>query len=528
MTMARRPWRRGARAGTLAAAVLAALPLAAAAQETQAQPATQAEVPPPAGMAPTRRLSGNSSGAINYVARIRKTLAELAQEHPEVQSAQAAATTSGFELDTAKMARYPRLKVGTATGTYNNGSSNSRNQSESRSYTLVTAEVRMALIDGGAMSAKEKAAELQVGANNEVVRSTSQKVVLDAITAYLQVQRYDLKKQIARRSTQVVDELARVEQRRVALGAAGESNLRLAVSRRASIAAKEADFEAQRGDAIAKFRSYFKFTPNAGFMPVMATPPEWSIPNEDDALRMAEENSAEIGEARARVERAKAMVDQQEASRWPTLEAVLGKSHDPRGLASSEPTRAGVEFTWNFGNGFEQSARIKAAMAEVGNQEAKLEAAKLNLFEQTSASWNRTQTGRDRERQLLEAVNEGGEAFRGRRRLMEFGRETLPAVLDAQLDYYTLLLDYVDAVYDLRISEFRLARTVGRLWVAPDRENTWIDHILTGASRPVLSEEALLGMPCVASATPCKGNPEPVGPPGAGIPLRMAPRLGER
>lgn len=526
MNSTRNPWRRGASLTALAAAILAALP--ATSTMAQAQPGGgAAEAATPAGMAATRRLSSNSTGAINYVARIRQALTDLAQEHPEVQSARAAATTSEFDVETAKRARYPRLKVGTATGNYNSGATNARSQN----YTLLTAEVRVAVIDGGAMSARVKAAELQTSASTEAVRSTSQKVVLDAITAYLQVQRYDLKKQIAHKSTQVVDELSRVEQRRVALGAAGESNLRLAASRRAAIGAKESDFEAQRGDAVAKFRSYFKFTPNTTFLPVLAAPPEWQIGNEDAALRLAEDNSAEIGQARARVERAKALVDQQEASRFPTLEAVVGKSHDPRGLASSEPTRAAVEIVWNFGNGFDQSARIKAAIVEVDNQEAQLETAKLNLFEQTSASWNRTLTGRERERQLLEAVSESGESFRGRRRLMEFGRETLPAVLDAQLDYYTLLLDYVDAVYDLRISEFRLARTVGRLWVAPDTENAWVDHILTSASRPVLSEEALLGMPCLAAGTPCKGRAEPLAPqgaPGTGLPLRMAPRIKER
>jgi hypothetical protein len=142
-------------------------------------------------------------------------------------------------------------------------------------------------------------------------------------------------------------------------------------------------------------------------------------------------------------------------------------------------------------------------MAEVENQEAKLEGVKLNLFELTSASWSRTVSGRERERQLMEAVSTSGQAFRGRRRLLEFGRDTLPQVLDAQLEYYNLLFDYVDAVFDLRVNELRLARTTGELRIDPEGGNEWVDRVFGAPSRTVLTEDGLLSGPCLASNSTC-------------------------
>ena len=361
------------------------------------------------------------------------------------------------------------------------------------------------------------------------MKSTSQKVVLDALTAYLQVQRFDLKRQIAHRSTEVLDELTRAEQRRVALGASGQNDLQTASSRRAGIAARESDFDAQRGEAIAKFQTYFRFAPSTDRLPVLASPLQWSIASQDAALRVAEERSTELAEARSRVESAKAVVEQQEASIFPTVDAVLVKTKDPRGVSPQEPTRAALELNWSFGNGFDQSLRVKTALAEVANQESKMEGARLNLDELTSASWSRTVAGRERERQLRSAVGDAGQAFRGRRRLLEFGRETLPAVLDAQVEYYTLLLDYVDAVFDLRVNEFRLARTTGRLFVAPDSDNTWINSMFfSGASSPVLTQEGLLSLPCSTGGTGCRDDAAARGPgadESAGTRLRLAPRL---
>jgi outer membrane protein TolC len=513
----RRPFPGGSAAVRCALALACLQP----ALPSAAERAAAAETTP--ALAVARRLSSPSAGTISYAARVRDALIQLAHDHPEVQSAQAAADTSGFEVEAAQSARYPRLKVGTASGTYDSGAKGS----SSRAYQLVTADLRMSLIDGGAMSARVKAAEAGSEAGAEAVKSTSQKVVLDALTAYLQVQRFDLKKQIAHKSTEVLDGLARAEQRRIALGVAGENDLRMAASRRAGIAAREMDFEAQRGEALAKFETYFRFAPNTGFLPALAVPAPWQPRSQADALQQAEERSSELAEARGRVERARALVEQQEASLFPTVDAVLVKSKDPRGVSPSEPTRAALELNWNFGSGFDRQLRVKTAMAEVANQESKLESARLNLVELTAASWGRTMAGREREQQLREAVSESGLAFQGRRRLLAFGRETLPNVLDAQVEYYALLLDYVDAMFDLRITEFRLLRTAGRLWVAPDSDNLWIDSIFSGANRPVLAEDSLLSAACIADAARCGGDAgaEPQQQ-GIGIALRRAARLG--
>ncbi|WP_369654705.1 TolC family protein [Variovorax sp. V213] len=506
--------------GVLCTALCAsfAIPPGAIAQEQQ-------EVP--AQLMAARRLSAPSIGAASYAQRVKQALILLSQDYPEVQSAQAAANTSSFGVDAAKKARYPRFKMGTASGTYNSGAANAR----SENYTVLTAEARVSLIDGGAMSAAVRAAEAGNQADDEAVVTTSQKVVLDALTAYLQVQRFDLKKQIARKSTEVVAELSKAEARRVALGAAGENDLNMAAARRASVAARESDFQAQRDEALAKFNTYFKFTPNTDSLPVLAAPAFWRIASQDEALRRAEERSTEIAEAKGRVARAQALVDQQEASIYPTVDAVVVKSKDPRGVSPQDPTRAAFELNWNFGNGFDRQLRLKSALAEVANQEAKLEGVKLNLLELTSASWSRTVSGRERERQLMEAVSTSGQAFRGRRRLMEFGRETLPAVLDAQLDYYNLLFDYVDAVFDLRISELRLARTTGELRIDPDASNAWIDRIFGPPGRPALSEDGLLTALCISSNASCAS--EPVTDRGAAAtasnpPLRRADRLAIR
>ncbi|WP_325344226.1 TolC family protein [Xylophilus sp.] len=457
-------------------ALAALLPPPAAAAEDD-------DVPAPALHA-AGQIELRSIGRVRASERIKLALLALAQDHPDVQAARAAAESSGFDLEAAQRARYPRFKVGTSAG------SSSGAGSGAAGYTALTAEARMSVIDGGFMGARIAAAEQQSAAQGEALKTASQQAVLDALTAYLQVQRFALKAEISQRSGAVLDELARVEQRRVDLGATGQSDLRMAASRRASAQARQQEFASQQADALAKFESYFRFAPEPQSLPALVLPPYWDIPSQAEALRTAEAASTELQEADRQIARAQAVVRQQEAARWPTVDAVLSKTRDPQGILYREATRAGVELNWNFGNGFDLQTRIQQALADVASFEAKRETVRRSLIETTSATWGRSQAGRERERALREAVGEAAAAFQGRRRLLDFGRETLLNVLDAQVEYFTLLLDYVDALFDQRTNEFRLARTAGRLWVDPQADLGWVDALFGGPGE-VLPGEAL-------------------------------------
>jgi outer membrane protein TolC len=457
-------------------------------------------------LAPSTTLSGRSLGTVDYSDKVKLGILNMAQDHPEVLAAQASLASSGFETEAAKRARFPRFALATASG--RSSTFTSPGTTSSQRFTALTASARVSLLDAGGINARERAATANSNSLEEGLRVASQKVVLDGITTYLQVQRFDLKKRIAARSTLVLDELTRAEQRKVELGAAGQGDARLAASRRSGAAAKRQEFDALLIDALAKFETYFKFVPNPVGLPTLATPKAWAVDSLAEAIQIAEANSAELGEARGRIERAKANVDREKSGRFPTLDAVVSRTKDNRDL-TTEPTRAALELNFNIGNGFDVQSRIKAALVEVGAQEAKLEAARANLVEVTSASWGRTASGADRVKQLTEAVNEAGLAYQSKRRLLSFGRETLPNVLDAQLEYFNLLLDLADGVFDLRIAEFRLARTSGRLLV-DGNDNGWIHSVVSKPDPNDVFAESLRESVCRTDNANCNT---------AGVPL---------
>ncbi len=388
--------------------------------------------------------------------RVRQGLLQALDIHPEVRGALAAKETAGYQVDAAKFARFPRLQLASGAG------STSAEIGGEKDYNVLSLSARMTLIDGGVMGAREDAAKANDEASSAALRATRQKVALDALTAYLQVLRYSHKRDAAVRATRSLDELVRLEQRRVDLGATGENDVRLAQSRRATFAAKRHEFESQLAEARSKFETYFGFQPEPATLPALVPPDHWSIPATlDDALSQAQANSSELAEAQSRLDNARAQVAQYEAARFPSLDVVWTKTHDPKGVVYNDATRTGVEINWNFGNGFELQLRVKSALTEVANQEAKYEAARQNLMQLTSAAWGQARAGRDKTAEMAVAVREAESVLQGRRRLLEFGRETLQQVLDAQVDYELQVLDFIDAATDQRVNELRVARVMG-------------------------------------------------------------------
>ena len=430
-----------------------------------------AAAPGPVVLRLAQHLTPGTLASDGWQRRLLDALYALIDEYPDVRKARAALESAGHDVNTARGARWPTFKVGTNTG-------DAQLRRGRESYTAVNAEVRMALLDGGAIGAGIRSAESQEAAQGSVLYGTRQNVLLEALTALLELHRFEDKARVAAESARIIGQLARIEERRAELGAVGRNDLRQAASRQAGALAQQHALESQRMDAQARFTRYFGFTPQPGWLPQLNVPEQWLPASEDSALQASEAVSPELQEMEQQIEKARAEVDRSKSQRFPTLAAVVAHTRDPSGVLYAEGTRYGVELSWNFGNGFELRDRILKAINELQAQEAQQETVRRQVRETASAAWGRTQSGRQREGQLADAVREARAAFEGRRRLLEVGRGSLAQVLDAQLDMQRLLLDEADAIYDQRINELRLARTTGRL-LPQDPPDHWLNALFT-------------------------------------------------
>lgn len=132
--------------------MVAAAAAAAAAAPASTSANTAAAAPDPVVLRLAQHLTPGTLASDGGQRRLLDALYALIDEYPDVRKARAALESAGHDVNTARGARWPTFKVGTNTG-------DAQLRRGRESYTAVNAEVRMALLDGGAIGAGIRSAE---------------------------------------------------------------------------------------------------------------------------------------------------------------------------------------------------------------------------------------------------------------------------------------------------------------------------------------------------------------------------------
>jgi outer membrane protein TolC len=156
------------------------------------------------------------------------------------------------------------------------------------------------------------------------------------------------------------------------------------------------------------------------------------------------------------------------AAYLPKLDLVVSKSKDNNKnmLSSRSDFFAGVRMTWEFNLGGEslylEDAAVKTSMA----QQERADNIRNKTSEAVRMSWNQVINGKERLELLSDASSIAKQVMMDRKKLRDAGKETALSVLDAEVEYYGVLANRINALYDTRINSYRLLSAVGKL--SPD------------------------------------------------------------
>lgn len=397
-------------------------------------------------------------------------LLSVARNAPEVLQAQSELKGRAADIRAAELQRYPKLELETALGKSNSQLPNSLAVANSR----VTAGVRYTVFDAGKADARMAAAASGVQMGEHRFRRVSENVIFDAMSAYLQILRFELLVSVAQSSEQALRDIEVLEARKLALGGAGITDSKVAATRLALSASKLFQFQSALEDSRTSFSALFGFTPVDGELPVARVSTAWLKLGSDTVASEALSNNPEIAEANSSINLAQANLSAERASRFPNVDVTVTKSFEFPGAVSAS-ARLGVQLSLSSGAVLEAGSRAAKAAAQVSADEARLDVVKREVTQRALAAWRLTLTGYKREQVLAEAAIGSGEVFRARKRLNAAGRETTMVVLDAQVEQNNVYIDWVAAIFDARLAELRLARELGKLSPMQDSGQDWAE-----------------------------------------------------
>ncbi|MDP4744932.1 MAG: TolC family protein [Porticoccaceae bacterium] len=321
------------------------------------------------------------------------------------------------------------------------------------------------LYSGGRLQANANIADADLRIKELSLQSVTQDVLLEAVTNYLQVGRYQTLIGLARLNEETTRSQLDNESKRVQGGGGVAVDVLQARTRLQVVKERSVFYEQGLRDAIASYEQTFGREPDlARFEEVgiyqSGLPKDMAI-----AMQKGLEANPRLQVARLQVDRAQEQIALAKSGALPTVDAVLSGNIDRNANATArrDDYSAFVRLNWNFSLGMEAKHRAAASLRDKDELGEKEVAARGKLRENIRISWNLLINGKERLDLLDSAASIARDVMISRKRLRDAGKETALSALDAEVEYYGVLANKINAMYDMRIGSYRLLAAVGAL-----------------------------------------------------------------
>jgi len=307
------------------------------------------------------------------------------------------------------------------------------------------------------------AAEANVRAGRETLRLAEQSVLLEAVTAYMDVVRDQSIVRLRENNVTVLTRDLRATQDRFNVGEVTRTDVAQAQARRAAAVA-----------ALDVARANLK-TSRATFERVIGHPPSNLVEARattlaagtlNDNIEIAARESPSVVAALYREQAARFNIDLIRGERLPTaqLEANYTKRLDPSAsINETETTMVTGRLTVPFYTGGEVEARVRQAKHTHIQRLQEIEQARTEVQAQVVTAWSQLQAAKAAVESDTTAVEANRIALAGVREEERVGQRTLLDVLNAEQELLNSEVNLVTDRRNLVVASYTLLSTIGRL-----------------------------------------------------------------
>lgn len=307
-------------------------------------------------------------------------------------------------------------------------------------------------------------AEANVRAGREDLRTVEQTVLLDAVTAYVNVVRDQAIVRLQENNVKVLTEQLTATKDRFEVGEVTKTDVAQSEARRAGsiseLSAAQADLKSSR----AFYEQVIGQPPSN-----LAEPPpiESVLPSSlPDALGIGLDTNPEILSALFREEASRYVIKQIVGETLPdvSVEARYAKRYEPALTArKNEETTVIGRLTVPLYSGGEPSARARAARNIQDQRRREIDSARNKIRAIIVAAWSRLVAARAQVESDQSQVRANQIALNGVQEEEKVGQRTILNVLDAEQEYLDSQVALVGTKRDLVVASFALYSAVGRL-----------------------------------------------------------------
>lgn len=397
---------------------------------------------------------------------LREMLDQMLPGHNRMKAAEADVTGAENLVEVARGTWYPTL---TTTLDYGYESQNKPSGSQDTDAYLKRYElqIKQLLWDFGAANANIDKAELAKIQAEATRTGARQALVLEAVTAYINLVRTQRQVDFSRESEANIRKQTGLEQARVDRGSGLSTDVLQAKTQLAGAEASRVAAEGALATAQNRFRAVFGRAPAQ--VSTMALPPVPAdvLPTQlDEATAIAKTGSIQLKLAKLAADSAAKTAQATEATLYPRLD-LIGEARNKQNYSGTMGNQteqvAKVELTYPLNLGFTVVNSIRSADSAVNAANARLADAHDIVEEQVRNAWENLATQKSRADFLKNQSNIANEFLTLARKERSLGNRSLIDVLAGETALINANSAAAVADADVSIAAFTLLSTMGRL-----------------------------------------------------------------
>lgn len=414
-----------------------------------------------------------TAGILSFGTAHAQTLEEelraLIQTNPRIEEQRAILRRAQESVNTARSGYLPTISLSGSAGgeiVSNPTTRGTNHDNELVRFNALGIEIRQYLYDGGLTMNSVDSAIMARDSVTYALESTVQNVMLQGISAYLNVLRLNELIRVARARERTIREQAKLETERVERGAGIEVDVLQAKSRLQLAIEQRVDFEGQLRQAMSDYILSFNREPDITQMRLQPSPAEFVPATLEDALFTARENNPLLIGREFIARSARFTVEAQRAGYFPTIDVVGRVDHESNLGGTRNLTKTSallIEMSWEIFSGFATDAQVASAQETLLEQLAAGDRTVREVERQVRQAWTKLENTQERKALLLNAVSIAQEVFVARSKLRAAGKETTLNVLDAENEVFQAEQNLIRADYDTRVAVYELAAAMGLL-----------------------------------------------------------------
>ena len=327
----------------------------------------------------------------------------------------------------------------------------------------VGVEARQSIYSGGALTGQKRQAEAGVTVASQQLRSEEQNLVLDVVTAFVDVRRAEEEFRIRSENVDALKQQVRAASDRFNVGEVTRTDIAQAQSRAAG---SESALAASRARLAAARAGFERLVGRPGIQ-LDAPPPPPAIPATlDEAIAAAMRDNPDLGARRASEGRAEGGLDIAKGGLRPKLDIVGSAGlQDTYADNNLQDTNAAIraELKIPLFSGGLASSRKRSAQLQVDQARLETRAAERQVTQLTTNSWHQVLAAREAITASTSRVAAAKVALEGAQQELAVGTRITLDVLDQETELLEAQLGLVDSQRQAYVAVHELLAAMGRL-----------------------------------------------------------------